>query len=92
MSYRVAIGVGSNTNRRRHIRQGVRALEEQFGTVRCSPVYRTIAVGFDGPDFFNLACVFHTILAPSELKSALKSIESREGRTQTEKTICIAHT
>lgn len=82
---RVAIGVGSNTNRRQHIRQGVRALQNQFGDVRCSPVYRTVAVGFDGPDFFNLACIFYTILTPSELKVALKSIECKEGRTQTEK-------
>ena len=77
---RVALGIGSNLNRRRHIQAATRALEREFGTVRLSPVYRTRAVGFEGPDFFNLVALIETDLAIDELHDRLRHIEDSQGR------------
>lgn len=76
----VFLGIGSNTDRRRHIAGGIRALRERFGRVELSPVYRSAAVGFDGRDFYNLACRIETALPPGELKAWLTELENAHGR------------
>ena len=76
----VYLGIGSNIDRRRHIADGLRALRERFGQVACSPVYRSASVGFDGRDFYNLACRIDTALAPGELKAWLTELEDAHGR------------
>jgi len=79
---RVALGIGSNVDRRRHVQAAVDALRARFGEVRLSPVYRSRARGFDGPDFYNLAALIDTDLPVEELHRELRAIEDDEGRTR----------
>ena len=74
------IGIGSNLRRSKNLRLGVAALEERVGALRLSPVYRNPAVGFDGPDFYNLAAAFDTSLAPNELVDIFEDIHRQAGR------------
>jgi 2-amino-4-hydroxy-6-hydroxymethyldihydropteridine diphosphokinase len=45
-----------------------------------SPVYRTRAVGFDGPDFHNAAAIIDTDLDPHALNAWLHALEDAHGR------------
>ena len=79
-SVRIALSLGSNIDRYRHINAGLDALEAEFGEVLCSPVYETAAVGFDGSPFLNLVAVIHSPLSLSDVNVALKRIEDANGR------------
>ena len=57
-----------------------RELRAQFGDIVVSPVYRYPAVGFDGPDFLNLAVGIDTDLEPQALNDWLHALEDRHGR------------
>ncbi|HSM69185.1 MAG TPA: 2-amino-4-hydroxy-6-hydroxymethyldihydropteridine diphosphokinase, partial [Xanthomonadales bacterium] len=74
------LGLGSNVDAERHIRIAVQALEEQFGQVELSPVYRSEAVGFEGDDFLNLAARITTNMTPLQLRAFLRALEARHGR------------
>lgn len=74
------LGIGSNVDADHHVRAGLAALRETFGTVALSPVYRSTAVGFEGDDFLNLAAKIETSLQPLELKHWLNGLENQHGR------------
>jgi len=74
------LSLGSNTDAERHIRAGMEALEAAFPGCRFSPVYRSIAVGFEGNDFINLAACVETAMQPRELRAWLRALEDRHGR------------
>lgn len=74
------LGLGSNVDAERHIRIAVQALEQQFGKVELSPVYRSEAVGFEGDDFLNLAARISTDMAPLQLRDFLRKLEQAHGR------------
>lgn len=76
----VFVGVGSNIDPGRNVRHGLHLLDERFGRVRRSPVYRSRAVGFNGDDFLNLVVAFETGMAPPAVVQALRCIESHAGR------------
>ncbi|MFW5825424.1 MAG: 2-amino-4-hydroxy-6-hydroxymethyldihydropteridine diphosphokinase [Marinobacter sp.] len=76
----VYIGVGSNVDRRRHVRAGLDALAREFGELEVSPVYESEAVGFDGSPFLNLVVGFRTARPVAELQRCLKAIEAANGR------------
>jgi len=76
----VFIGVGSNIDREENIRAGLRELRTQFSNVNISTIYETIAVGFEGDNFFNLVVGLETDLTPKELQDKLHEIESQFGR------------
>lgn len=76
----VYVGIGSNIEPERHVPAGLKALEERFGALRRSRVYRTRAVGFDGDDFLNLVAAFETRESPGAVAAALRSIEEAAGR------------
>lgn len=76
----VYLGLGSNTDARRHLRAAVEALKQRFGKVECSPLYRSEAVGFSGDDFLNACCRITTELEPEALKAWLTDLEDRHGR------------
>jgi 2-amino-4-hydroxy-6-hydroxymethyldihydropteridine diphosphokinase len=78
------VGVGSNIDKQRNVRSGLRRLEEEFGELRVSPVYRTPAVGFAGAEFYNLVVGVRTDATVHELVDALKAIEREFGRDHTE--------
>jgi 2-amino-4-hydroxy-6-hydroxymethyldihydropteridine diphosphokinase len=59
------------------------ALEElahRFGALDVSCAYRNTAVGFEGPDFINLAVGFHTDLELHALIAELRAVEKICGR------------
>ncbi|MFM2480335.1 2-amino-4-hydroxy-6-hydroxymethyldihydropteridine diphosphokinase [Celerinatantimonas sp. YJH-8] len=76
----VFIGVGSNINREQSIHLGVIKLSQQFGHLRRSAIYRSQAVGFNGPDFYNFVVQFETDLELAELAPVLRQIEFDCGR------------
>ncbi|GJL81613.1 MAG: 2-amino-4-hydroxy-6-hydroxymethyldihydropteridine diphosphokinase [marine bacterium B5-7] len=78
----IALGIGSNLEKRRHLQNAINALHEIFGNIDVSPVYRSASVGFDGPDFFNLVVVTETTLSVSDLHTELRALEKAEGRTR----------
>lgn len=76
----VYLGLGSNVQPRKHLAAGIAALQERFGNVECSPVYRSTAVGFEGGDFLNACCRIDTEMSPEALKAWLTGLEDRHGR------------
>jgi 2-amino-4-hydroxy-6-hydroxymethyldihydropteridine diphosphokinase len=74
------LSLGSNVEPERHLRAAAVALRERFGAVRFSPVYRTPAVGFEGPDFLNCAAALETDLDPLALNTWLHALEDAQGR------------
>jgi len=74
------LSLGSNVEPEYNLRLAMHALRERFGEVLASPVYRTAAVGFDGPDFLNSAAVLESDLGPHELNTWLHALEDQQGR------------
>ena len=74
------VGVGSNLDPAANVRDGVAALKETFGEVRCSTVDQTEPVGFDGPPFYNLVVAIATELDLEAVVARLRAIEDRFGR------------
>lgn len=77
---RAYLSLGSNVDANAHLRAAVEALRERFGTVLLSHVYRTRAVGFDGPDFHNAAAVVDSDLDAHALNAWLHALEDAHGR------------
>jgi len=77
---RVYLSLGSNLEPQRHLRAALEALHERFGAIIESPVYRFPAIGFDGPDFLNLAVGLDTDVDPESLNDWLHALEDRHGR------------
>ncbi|HMU66969.1 MAG TPA: 2-amino-4-hydroxy-6-hydroxymethyldihydropteridine diphosphokinase [Cellvibrionaceae bacterium] len=76
----VILGLGSNIEPRLHLGKAVVLLRRQFTDFVLSPIYETCAVGFSGPNFWNLVAGVHTDLTLEELKAALRAIELTVGR------------
>jgi 2-amino-4-hydroxy-6-hydroxymethyldihydropteridine diphosphokinase len=79
----IYISVGSNINRDYHIRQGIKALQQQLGKLQISSVYESEAVGFSGDNFYNLVVGANTLLSITECKALFKRIEDQYGRDRT---------
>lgn len=77
---RAYLSLGSNIEPQRHLRAALAELRERFGALDVSPAYRTVAVGFDGPDFVNLAVGLDSDLEPDALNDWLHALEDRHGR------------
>lgn len=77
---RAWLSLGSNLEPERHLRAALAELRARFGEVRVSPAYRFAAVGFDGPDFVNLAAGIDSDLDPPSLNDWLHALENRHGR------------
>lgn len=82
---RVVLSIGSNIEREKHIRYALDALREKFAELRISPVYESSAVGFEGPDFFNLVVVIETQLSVAQLTDWIRGVEAAAGRVRGEK-------
>jgi 2-amino-4-hydroxy-6-hydroxymethyldihydropteridine diphosphokinase len=78
--HRAWLSLGSNLEPERHLRAALVELRTRFGAIVQSPTYRFPAVGFDGPDFLNLAVGIDTDLAPEALDAWLHALEDRHGR------------
>ncbi|AXK72938.1 2-amino-4-hydroxy-6-hydroxymethyldihydropteridine diphosphokinase [Lysobacter sp. TY2-98] len=80
MSGRAYLSLGSNVAPAAHLRAAIDALQARFGDVVVSPVYRTPAVGFDGPAFLNAAAMIDSDLEPQALNDWLHALEDAHGR------------
>jgi len=81
----VIISLGSNVDKEQNIPGAVRALKRHpsIEVRKVSEVYRTAPVGPEGqPIFLNAAVLADTDLDPSDLRDALRAIESRMGRVR----------
>ncbi len=81
----VFISIGSNIEREKHIRAGVKTLTERFGALQLSSVYQADAVGFSGEPFLNLIVAFDTQLPATQVDAILDDIEKDNGRTAEQK-------
>jgi 2-amino-4-hydroxy-6-hydroxymethyldihydropteridine diphosphokinase len=79
------ISLGSNIEPERNLRSAVAALRERFGEVQLSPVYRTRAVGFEGPDFLNAIAAIESDVHPFALNDWLHALEIAHGRDRRDK-------
>ncbi|QWT19935.1 2-amino-4-hydroxy-6-hydroxymethyldihydropteridine diphosphokinase [Bacillus sp. NP157] len=79
---RAYLSLGSNLDAPRWLAAAVAELRARFGALDVSPVYRSAAVGFDGPDFFNLAVALDSDLDPPALNDWLHALEDRHGRVR----------
>ena len=79
----VYLGLGSNLgNRQDNLDKALDLLSHRLQVEKVSPTYDTEPVGNpDQPRFLNLVCQAHTKLAPTELLTLAKGIESKLGRT-----------
>jgi 2-amino-4-hydroxy-6-hydroxymethyldihydropteridine diphosphokinase len=78
--HRAYLSLGSNIEPEKHLRAAVAELRARFGALLVSPVYRSAAVGFDGPEFLNLAVGLDTDLDAPALDRWLHALEDRHGR------------
>jgi 2-amino-4-hydroxy-6-hydroxymethyldihydropteridine diphosphokinase len=74
------LSLGSNQQPEHYLRAAAAALRQRFPGARFSPVYRTPAVGFDGPDFLNAAAAIDSDLDPFALNDWLHALEDANGR------------
>ena len=77
---RAWLSLGSNIAPERHLAAALVELRVRFGELIVSPTYQTPAVGFNGPDFLNLAVGLKTDIAPDALDAWLHALEDRHGR------------
>jgi len=77
---RAFVGLGSNVDPARNLRAALVALERAFAQLRRSPVCVSQAVGYDGPDYWNLCVAFATELSAQALVARLKDLERSLGR------------
>ena len=70
-------------DRRAYIDAALAMISEALGSapVKQTPVIETAALGFEGPDFLNMAAVFPCSLSPEELLALCKRTEAVLGRT-----------
>ncbi len=82
---RTYVSVGSNIDPEHNLRLAVAALRARFDEVTVSPVYRTKAVGFEGPDFLNAIAAFDCGIHPFALNHWLHAQEIAQGRDRRDK-------
>lgn len=74
------IGIGSNTEREKHLKAGITELQQIFVQVELSPVYEAEAVGVCSGNYYNLVVRCQTSLSLTQVSAALQAIEQRWGR------------
>jgi len=75
--------LGSNIEPEKNLPLGVELMLQHVAIVRSSSVWQTPPVGFDGPDFLNLALLITTSMNARELKEkVLRPLEAQLGRVR----------
>jgi 2-amino-4-hydroxy-6-hydroxymethyldihydropteridine diphosphokinase len=77
---RLYISLGSNVDRQHHVKSGLNALEQLFGSLTLSSLFASKAVGFDGAEFYNMVIGATTELNITQVATALRDIEFANGR------------
>ncbi len=76
------VSIGSNVAREPSIRAGVRGLRREFGALWLSPVYESVAIGFEGEPFLNLVAGFDTDAGVAQINATLDALEDAAGRVR----------
>ena len=74
------LSLGSNVRPEQNLVLALQSLRQRFGPMTVSPVYRTTAIGFEGPDFLNAAAVIDSDLDVHALNAWLHALEDAQGR------------
>ncbi|NMP32121.1 2-amino-4-hydroxy-6-hydroxymethyldihydropteridine diphosphokinase [Thalassotalea sp. M1531] len=77
----IYISLGSNIEREKYVNKGLWALENAFGEIAVSSLYACEAIGFEGPEFYNLVVSANTSKTLSEVAELLRDIEYDNGRS-----------
>ena len=77
---KIYISLGSNIDRERNTREGIRALRDRFGELELSSVYESEAVGFEGDAFYNMVIACEVSEDVHSANRALAEIEDAHGR------------
>src|SRR5690606_2140945 len=78
----VYLGLGSNIEPEHHLALGLARLSQDYPLLAVSPWYRSPAMGFDGPEFINLAVLIECPDDVVTLAAERKQVEAEYGRTQ----------
>ena len=82
---KVVIGVGSNIEPSKNIREAQNAIANHFKLIKTSSLIETEPIGCNDQDnFLNCAFLIETDMDSEKLKFWLKDLESRLGRIKTE--------
>lgn len=76
----VCVAAGSNVEPEKNLARACHEIASTWPDARFSRAYRNPAVGFDGPDFLNMAVVFHTTASVDAVIARLREIETLCGR------------
>lgn len=77
---KIYLGIGSNIEPEKNIKQGLASLEKIFSKLQISPIYLAPSFGFEGDDFYNLVVSADTQLSIAELAVILRQVEFEHGR------------
>ncbi len=83
-SNRVYVSLGSNLDREAKIRGAVMALRHHFGEIDLSPVYDSVAFGFEGNDFLNMVVGFDSQQVVTVVVAIFRQIEDQLGRDRSQ--------
>ena len=76
----VYVSLGSNVEPENNLHLGISELRNRYGGLQVSAVYRSAAVGFDGPEFLNLVASFESEDSPQAICEEIDSIHNLAGR------------
>ena len=76
----VVISVGTNIDRENNLKAALAVLRHSYGALQMSPVYSNPAIGFAGPEFYNLVVSFETTQTAKEVTNFLHGVEASQGR------------
>ena len=90
---KVVIGVGSNVDHKKNIKQAIDNLEQEFGKLLVSPVYKSAPYKNDPKNthaevssvseasyYFNLVISFESVLSAEKIKCCLRAFELQQMR------------
>ena len=83
------ISIGSNIgDRLQNLQDAIDLIHLEISIVTSiSPIYQTKAVGFEGDDFYNICISFFSNDDPNNLLQSLLNIETKLGRTRSDKNV-----
>lgn len=76
----LTLSIGSNVQPRENILLVIKILRRYYKQIRCSSVYESEAVGFDGANFLNLVLATETDESIEAISAYLKNLEDDTGR------------
>ncbi|MBU15153.1 MAG: 2-amino-4-hydroxy-6-hydroxymethyldihydropteridine diphosphokinase [Gammaproteobacteria bacterium] len=80
----LTLSLGSNVDAAANIRTAVCALQVQYSGLRCSSVYESESVGFEGENFLNLVAAVETDKPLRSIQSEIKALEDAQGRDRSQ--------